>query len=179
MCSCSSIVEKKQKNDSMYIDPIHWQHWQMDFLVHLKILRSTMCKIPGFQDLAESISRIQGQKNQGPFRGSKPKFKGFSRIPGFPGPLVTLINGHIFIIIIYFNLTFFIKSQWNKVLSLVLPCCKCYYFFSNLLAIFQFVKCEAIFNRKKVVTLVLGLVCWITNAVVAIVHVNIFLENIR
>ena len=59
----------------------------MILLVHLKILRSTISKIPGFQDLAESISSIQGQKNQGPFPG--PKFKSFSRIPGFPGLLAT------------------------------------------------------------------------------------------
>ena len=62
MCSCSSIVEKGKKNDSIYTDLIHGQHWQMILLVHLKILRSTMCKIPDFQNLAESISRIQGQK---------------------------------------------------------------------------------------------------------------------
>ena len=34
----------------------------MILLVHLKILRSTISKIPGFQDLAESTSSIQGQK---------------------------------------------------------------------------------------------------------------------
>ena len=59
MCSCSSIVQKRQRRNSMYIDPIHRQHWQMILLVHLKILRSTICKVPGLQVLADSISRIQ------------------------------------------------------------------------------------------------------------------------
>ena len=90
MCSCSSIVEKGKKNDSIYTDLIHGQHWQMILLVHLKILRSTMCKIPDFQNLAESISRIQGQKNSGTFSRTKTKIQGFfqdsriSRTAGHP-----------------------------------------------------------------------------------------------
>ena len=128
MCSCSSIVEKGKKNDSIYTDLIHGQHWQMILLVHLKILRSTMCKIPDFQNLAESISRIQGQKkNQGPFPGPKPKFKGFSRIPGSPGPLATLSKDFIWILLnvnLSMNQTLlafllYVRQTW--MIQLILP----------------------------------------------------------
>ena len=53
----------------------------------------SMCKIPGFQDLAESIFRIQGQKkNQGPFPRPKTKIQEFfhdSRTAGYPAQYIT------------------------------------------------------------------------------------------
>ena len=85
-----------------------------------------MCRIPGLQDLAEAISRIQ-EKKQGPVPGPKPKFKGFSRIPGFPGPLATLCilnRSGMFLIKIGLSNTFFIDPI-SMVKTLPKTCQKC------------------------------------------------------
>lgn len=74
-----------------------------------------MCRIPGLQELAEAISRIQ-EKKQRPVPGPKPKFKGFSRIPGFPGPLATLEVLRCFQL--YANLGSKFKSNLKYILNI-------------------------------------------------------------
>lgn len=73
-----------------------------------------MCRIPGLQDLAEAISRIQEKKTRTCSRAKG--FKGFSRIPGFPGPLATLEVLRCFQL--YANLGSKFKSNLKYILNI-------------------------------------------------------------